>query len=138
MHKSELDSNERSSIPITVRQLEAIIRITESLAKLTLSSVATEAHVEEAIRLFMASTMNAVSQGSTLSEDVLKQAGKIEDELRKRLPIGWTTSVSTLRREMVTKREYTVAALDRALQVMARREAIQFKNQGAQIVRIGI
>ncbi|KAF3155444.1 minichromosome maintenance protein 5 [Orbilia oligospora] len=138
VHKSELDSNERSSIPITVRQLEAIIRITESLAKLTLSSVATEAHVEEAIRLFMASTMNAVSQGSTLSEDVLKQAGKIEDELRKRLPIGWTTSVATLRKEMVTRREYTVAALDRALQVMSRREAIQFKNQGAQIVRIGV
>ncbi|KAF3920250.1 hypothetical protein AA313_de0207718 [Arthrobotrys entomopaga] len=138
VHKTELDSNERSSIPITVRQLEAIIRITESLAKLTLSSVATEAHVDEAIRLFMASTMDAVSQGSTLSEDVLQQASKIEEELKKRLPIGWTTSLATLRREMVNRREYSVSALERALQVMARRESIQFKNQGAQIVRIGI
>ncbi|KAK6354717.1 minichromosome maintenance protein 5 [Orbilia brochopaga] len=138
VHKTELDSNERSSIPITVRQLEAIIRITESLAKLTLSSVATEAHVDEAIRLFMASTMDAVGQGSTLSEEVLGQAGKIEQELTKRLPIGWTTSLATLRKEMVNRKEYSVSALDRALQVMARREAIQFKNQGAQIVRIGI
>ncbi|KAF3933105.1 hypothetical protein ABW20_dc0110593 [Dactylellina cionopaga] len=138
VHKTELDSNERSSIPITVRQLEAIIRITESLAKLTLSTVATEAHVDEAIRLFMASTMDAVSQGSTLSDDVLKQANKIEDELRKRLPIGWTTSLATLRKEMVNKREYSVSALERALQTMARRESIQFKNQGAQIVRIGL
>ncbi|EWC47375.1 DNA replication licensing factor mcm5 [Drechslerella stenobrocha 248] len=138
VHKTELDSNERSSIPITVRQLEAIIRIAESLAKLTLSSVATEVHVDEAIRLFMASTMDAVSQGSTLSEEVLGQAGKIEQELSKRLPIGWTTSLATLRREMVTRKGLNASALDRALQVMARREAIQFKNQGAQIVRIGM
>lgn len=34
VHSAELSANARSSIPITVRQLEAIIRITESLAKL--------------------------------------------------------------------------------------------------------
>jgi DNA replicative helicase MCM subunit Mcm2 (Cdc46/Mcm family) len=34
-------------------QLEAIVRISESLAKLSLSPVATEAHVDEAIRLFL-------------------------------------------------------------------------------------
>ncbi|KAF3932726.1 hypothetical protein ABW19_dt0204663 [Dactylella cylindrospora] len=138
VHKTELDSNERSSIPITVRQLEAIIRITESLAKLTLSSVATEAHVEEAIRLFMASTMDAVGKGNSVSGELLDEINKIEVELRKRLPIGWTSSLATLRREMVNKRGYSVNALERALQVMARRETIQFKNQGAQVVRIGI
>ena len=44
-----MNANARSSIPITVRQLEAIIRITESLAKLSLSPVAGEKHVDEAI-----------------------------------------------------------------------------------------
>jgi DNA replicative helicase MCM subunit Mcm2 (Cdc46/Mcm family) len=44
-------------------QLEAIIRISESLAKMTLSHHATERHVDEAIRLFNASTMNAIQSG---------------------------------------------------------------------------
>jgi DNA replication licensing factor MCM5 len=43
--------------------LEAIIRISESLAKLTLSPIANEQHVEEAIRLFKYSTMDAVQSG---------------------------------------------------------------------------
>ena len=45
-------SSDASVIPITVRQLEAIVRIAESLAKMTLSREATVEHVEEAIRLF--------------------------------------------------------------------------------------
>jgi DNA replication licensing factor MCM5 len=43
--------------------LEAIIRISESLAKMTLSPVATEQHVDEALRLFKYSTMDAVQSG---------------------------------------------------------------------------
>jgi DNA replication licensing factor MCM5 len=39
------------AIPITVRQLEAIIRISESLAKTSLAPVATERHVEEAVQV---------------------------------------------------------------------------------------
>jgi len=59
----EQQSSERSSIPITIRQLEAIVRISESLAKITLSPVATEQHVDEAIRLFKVSTLDAVNAG---------------------------------------------------------------------------
>jgi DNA replication licensing factor MCM5 len=47
------------------RQLEAIIRITEALAKMTLSKIATEEHVDEAIRLFNRSTMDAVQSGES-------------------------------------------------------------------------
>ena len=61
MQQIERDNNERSSIPITVRQLEAIIRISESLAKLTLQPTVQEVHVDEAIRLFKLSTMDAVA-----------------------------------------------------------------------------
>jgi len=38
----EEENHERSSIPITIRQLEAIIRISEALAKMSLSPVASE------------------------------------------------------------------------------------------------
>ena len=44
-----------------MRQLEAIIRISESLAKLTLQPTVQEVHVDEAIRLFKLSTMDAVA-----------------------------------------------------------------------------
>ena len=52
------------SIPVTVRQLEAIIRITESLAKMQLNPVANKRHVEEAIRLFKVATVEAASSGN--------------------------------------------------------------------------
>lgn len=59
----EAEAKARSSIPITIRQLEAIIRISESLAKMSLSPVATEQHVDEAIRLFRVSTYAATRSG---------------------------------------------------------------------------
>lgn len=50
--QQEKSSDKRMTIPITVRQLEAIIRISESLAKMQLQPFATDEHVNEALRLF--------------------------------------------------------------------------------------
>lgn len=141
--QSERNNNARSSIPITVRQLEAIIRITESLAKLTLSPVAEEQHVDEAIRLFLASTMDAVSQGESAggmggNRDLMDEVSKVEEELRRRLPIGWSTSLATLRREFVQGRGYSEAALARALHVLQRRETVRLRNGGSQVYRSGV
>ncbi|KAM0435328.1 hypothetical protein ACHAPT_003422 [Fusarium lateritium] len=138
VHAAEMEANTRSSIPITVRQLEAIVRITESLAKLTLSPIATEAHVDEAIRLFLCSTMDAVNQGSNQgSRELNDEVNRLEAELKRRLPIGWSTSLSTLRREMVEGKGYSEQALNRALMVLQRRDTIMFRNQGAQVYRNG-
>lgn len=138
MHAAELEANTRSSIPITVRQLEAIVRITESLAKLALSPVATEEHVDEAIRLFLCSTMDAVNQGSNQgSRELNEEVSRIEAELKRRLPIGWSTSLATLRREMVEGKGFSEAALNRALMFLQRRDTIMFRNQGAQVYRNG-
>ncbi|MCJ1446672.1 MAG: minichromosome maintenance protein 5 [Stictis urceolatum] len=139
VHAAELSANARSSIPITVRQLEAIVRITESLAKLSLSPVATEGHVDEAIRLFLASTMDAVSQGEGQgTAEVLAEVGKVEEELRRRLPIGWSTSLATLKREFVDGRGYSEQALSRALVVLQRRETVQIRNGGTMVHRSGV
>ncbi|KAI1982405.1 minichromosome maintenance protein 5 [Ophidiomyces ophidiicola] len=138
VHKAELDANARSSIPITVRQLEAIIRITESLAKLSLSPIATETHVDEAVRLFLASTMDAAVHGEGhASKELMAEVGKVEDELKRRLPIGWSTSLATLRREFVDGRNYSEQALNRALVILQRRETLQFRSGGSQIYRNG-
>ncbi|KAK4105079.1 MCM-domain-containing protein [Parathielavia hyrcaniae] len=138
VHAAELEANTRSSIPITVRQLEAIVRITESLAKLALSPVATEDHVDEAIRLFLCSTMDAVNQGSNQgSSELNEEVSRVEAELKRRLPIGWSTSLATLRREMVEGKGFSEAALNRALMILQRRDTIMFRNQGAQVYRNG-
>lgn len=139
VHRAEMESSSRSSIPITVRQLEAIIRISESLAKLSLSPIATDAHVDEAIRLFLASTMDAITQGEGQgSKELMDSASKIEDELKRRLPIGWSTSLATLRRDFVDAKGYTEQALNRALVVLQRRDTIQIRSGGSQVYRNGV
>ena len=146
----EQDNDERSSIPITIRcvlpacrdvllliqimrrQLEAIIRISESLAKLTLSPVVQNHHVEEAIRLFKFSTMDAVSAGSVdgMSRGALnEEMNKIEKEIRRRLPIGWSTSYQSLVREFVTQQTFSSHALERTLFMLEKREIIRFSGQ---------
>ena len=99
-------SGEKSSIPITVRQLEAIIRIAESLAKLSLSPVANVQHVEEALQLFRASTLKAVSSGhlsivslivifvveGMIGAESTLEIERIEKEVKQRIPIGSSSS----------------------------------------------
>lgn len=65
----EKNLTKKASITITVRQLEAIVRIAESLAKMKLENFATEDHIEEAIRLFKVSTLEAASSGSLTGFD---------------------------------------------------------------------
>lgn len=148
--RAEADANQRSSIPITVRQLESLVRITEALAKLTLSPVATEDHVDEAIRLFLGSTMDAVlSQGGDASSgnpaaglsgnrELMDEIAKVEDEIRRRLPIGYTASIAQLRRDFVDTKGYSEQALNRALWALQKRESIQLRRGGAQVYRNGV
>lgn len=46
------------------RQLEAVVRIAESIAKMSLQPFATEGHIDEALRLFQISTLDAALSGS--------------------------------------------------------------------------
>jgi DNA replication licensing factor MCM5 len=124
-----LRADDKTELP---RQLEAIIRISESLAKLTLSSVVQTHHVDEAIRLFKFSTMDAVSAGSIdgLSRGELnEEMTRIEKELRRRLPVGWSTSYQSLVREFVTQQQYSSHALERTLFILEKREIIRFSGQ---------
>lgn len=137
----ERDNDERSSIPITVRQLEAIIRISESLAKVTLSTSVMPHHVDEAIRLFKFSTMDAVSAGTVegLTRSELNQEiDRIEKELRRRLPIGWSTSYQSLVREFVTQQGFSQHALERCLYVLEKREVVRFSGQKKVVHRTGV
>lgn len=95
--------------------------------------------MDEAIRLFLASTMDAVTQGEGQgSKELMDEVSKVEEELRRRLPIGWSTSLATLKREFVDGRGYSEQALNRALVVLQRRETVQIRNGGAQVHRSGV
>ncbi|KAG0140786.1 hypothetical protein CROQUDRAFT_83949 [Cronartium quercuum f. sp. fusiforme G11] len=136
----ERDNNERSSIPITIRQLEAIIRISESLAKLTLSPTVQDHHVEESIRLFKFSTMDAVQAGNIegISKGELQEEiAKVETEIRRRLPIGWSTSYASLVKEFVQQQGYSSHALERTLYILEKREVIRFTGQKRTVQRVG-
>ncbi|KAG0654141.1 minichromosome maintenance protein 5 [Rhodotorula mucilaginosa] len=139
----ERDNNERSSIPITVRQLEAIIRISESLAKIELRTEVTEAHVNEAIRLFRTSTMDAVQAGNVdglTKGELMEEVEAIEKELRQRnrLAVGRTLPYSSLRNFFVAQRGYTQHAFDRCLMVLERSDVLQFLQQRRLVRRIGV
>lgn len=137
----ERDNDERSSVPITVRQLEAMVRITESLAKITLSPRAGVHHVEEAMRLFKTSTMDAVAAGSVdgmTRAELQEEMERIERELKRRLPIGWSVPYATLVREFVTQQGYSQHALERCLYILEKREVVRFANQKKSVSRTGV
>jgi hypothetical protein len=99
---------------------------------MTLSPNVQNHHVEEAIRLFKFSTMDAVSAGSVdgMSRGELnEEMTRIEKELRRRLPVGWSTSYQSLVREFVTQQGYSNHALERTLFIMEKREVIRFSGQ---------
>lgn len=99
---------------------------------MTLSPTVQTHHVDEAIRLFKYSTMDAVSAGSVdgLSRGELnEEMGRIEKELRRRLPIGWSTSYQSLVKEFVTSQGYSSHALERTLFILEKREVVRFSGQ---------
>jgi DNA replication licensing factor MCM5 len=61
--KDQKIGRKTNGIPITVRQLEAIIRLSESIARMHLETNVTREHVEEAHRIFKISTLNAAASG---------------------------------------------------------------------------
>jgi DNA replication licensing factor MCM5 len=136
----ESASTERSSIPITVRQLEAIVRIAESLAKITLSPVAGEEHIDEAIRLFRVSTMQAVLSGHSLEgmtrPDLIRQVERIEKVIKERVAIGSTVSVKALVREMSGNKGFPEHAVLRCLDLMVKQEKMMFRSQQKLVVRV--
>ncbi|MCL4140610.1 UNVERIFIED_CONTAM: hypothetical protein GTU68_045512, partial [Idotea baltica] len=92
--EAESQADKRLSIPITVRQLEAIVRISESLAKMRLEPFANEADVDEALRLFQVSTLDAAMSGSLAgaegftTEEDQELLSRIEKQLKRRFAIG--------------------------------------------------
>jgi DNA replication licensing factor MCM5 len=99
------DGSDIPAVPVTVRQLEAMIRISESLAKMALQSTATEAHVRQALDLFRTSTMDAVRSGlmdvAVFTDEQRAEVHRVEEQIRRRVAIGSFVSERKLVDELV-------------------------------------
>ena len=135
-------------IPITVRQLEAIVRISEAYARMELSEHATKKHVEEAIRLFQVSTYRAAMHGGSDSgrgggpsvgliggSEFDRQVLSAEREVRLRVSSGSTVGKEQLM-AWVEGRGLTRVAVERALTNMKQRGEVDYFRMGRVVKRL--
>jgi len=139
--EAEIEADHKNSIPITVRQLEAIIRTAESLAKMELKPFASDTHVDEALRLFQVSTMDAAShghfagvEGFTSKEDQ-ELISQIETQLKRRLAIGSQISEHAIINDF-TRQKYPERIVRIVLATMLRKGELQHRMQRKVIYRV--
>merc|ERR1712141_180179 len=137
----EDETEKRLAIPITVRQLEAVVRIPESLAKMALQPFVTDANVEEALRIFQVSTLSAAhsgdlegAEGFTTEEDQ-ELIHRIEKQLKKRFPIGAQISQHSIVSDF-EKQKYPERQVQKVLATMIRRGELQHRMQRKMLYRI--
>lgn len=132
-------TGEGNAVPITVRQLEAIVRLSEALAKMSLSPHAREDHVAEAIRLFTVSSIEATNSGKVvidrLSDQARAEVENVETLIRRRLPIDSTIRVKLLESQLVKAFGITEVAIRRAISIMVQKEDLEFRHQRKTIYR---
>eukprot|EP00440_Ansanella_granifera_P024095 gb/GFBE01026172.1/.p1 GENE.gb/GFBE01026172.1/~~gb/GFBE01026172.1/.p1 ORF type:complete len:754 (+),score=245.46 gb/GFBE01026172.1/:1-2262(+) len=125
--------SERATIPITVRQLEAIVRIAESLAKMELREDADVSHVEEALRMFTVSTLDSANRDrngvgiDVLSEEEKKELLEAEEVVRRIIPRGGRRNKFQLESQLVSLGGVSEQMARRAVHLMTRRGELEEK-----------
>ena len=102
----EKKNKKGNDIPVTVRQLEAIIRLSEAIAKMSLSSTVTKNNVIEAHRLFQVSTLSAAGSNKIYripNEENAKEMLRIEEAIKRRLGIGQRIQTQRIIEELLSK-----------------------------------
>jgi DNA replication licensing factor MCM5 len=136
--QQEVEANgKRSVIPITVRQLEAIVRISESLAKMRLEPYATEEHVDEALRLFKVSTLDAAAVGrfedtEGMGTHTLSEFTEIETRIKGQFPLGSRVSEATI----LERIKFPTSAVRKVIAVMVRRGELEYRDQRKSLWRV--
>jgi DNA replication licensing factor MCM5 len=122
----------RGEIPITVRQLEAIIRISESLCKMELRDDVDITHVEEALRLFTQSTLDTANKdrGGVVGIDQLTpeqqdQLHQAMEQVRRLVPRGGRKNKFQLEQLLVTGGGIEERMARRAIHMMTTRGELQ-------------
>ena len=120
------------TVPITVRQLQSIIRIAESLAKMRLSITVTVDDAKEAIRLFKVSTFHSSQFGlkvGTVADDT------VMDSIRQMITIN--TSIPTqLLYVTLIKKNFVTETICHAIEQMVKQGELEFIFQRKFIKRL--
>ncbi|KAK5830170.1 hypothetical protein PVK06_013964 [Gossypium arboreum] len=138
MRQQANETGEAAAIPITAMQLEAIIRLNESLAKMKLSHVATESDVTEALRLFKVCTMDAACSGINqhihITPDMANDIKQAENQIKRRLGIGNHISERSLIDDL-TRMDMNESMVRRAILIMHQRGEVECQRERHIIVR---
>lgn len=135
---AQADNKARTAIPITIRQLEAVIRITESLAKMQLQPIATERHVDEALRLFNHSTMEAVQAGLVDGYDshgkFSNEVVKIEESIRRRIMPGTKVPLKSVKDDL-EREGFNSVAIEKAIDILVRKDLFSYTDRRMKLLR---
>lgn len=130
---------ESQVVPITIRQLEALVRLSESLAKMRLSAEATVSDVEEALRLFKVSTIAASKSnpaiGGALGAAITQDVARAEEFLKRRMGLRMTVNTKKILEEAHTQ-GYSNEAVKRGIMALISKQELQELNQGKMLRRI--
>ncbi|KAL4466071.1 hypothetical protein ABPG74_004308 [Tetrahymena malaccensis] len=131
-------SSKKHHIPITVRQLEAIIRLSESIAKIQLSEEVTDEHINKAHELFQNSTMNAIQNGKELGlelpQELQSLCFKIEESIRHTIPVNGRYDFTKIKDKLFSKFN-NARAIDYAFHKMIKDGELQQVEVNKFIVR---
>jgi DNA replication licensing factor MCM5 len=134
--ESERRGRAPRAVPITVRQLEAIIRISESAAKMRLSDIATDDDVQTAIHMFTVSTLRAAKMGDIeLEGDAGGAERTAEEMIRKRVQIYMVVPKQRLLSDL-SAQGIDMAVAQRALNAMVRQREFEEVAQGKKVKRL--
>nr|XP_043621263.1 DNA replication licensing factor MCM5 [Erigeron canadensis] len=139
MRRQANETGESTAVPITVRQLEAIVRLSESLAKMRLSNVANDNDVKEAINLFNNSTMDAAKSGLNqhinLTPEMANEIKQAEFQIKRRMGIGSHLSERRLIDDLTRTGKLNESIIRRALIIMHQRDEVEYKRERRVIIR---
>ena len=131
---------ERATIPITIRQLEALVRVTEAIARIHGSAIATEEHVHEAIRLFGISTIDSAKSGISgagllFSEEQQQEMDAIETQIKRRMAIGMTMSQKHIIAD-IAGMGFSENMVIKSLYMLEKQGVVQAVNERRSITRL--
>jgi DNA replication licensing factor MCM5 len=133
-------TEEHGVIPITVRQLEALVRITEAVAKSALRVEANSSDVQEAMRLFQVSTLTAAKSGiagvleSNMDADTRARVKRAEAKIAAKVPVGSSVATSRIK-DLLGREGVEDHIVNLALKTMERRDEITLVHERKTIRR---
>lgn len=130
------EKSDQPAVPITVRQLEALVRISESLARMALQEEVTPAHVARAQQLFEASTMDALTAGLVeVGQQQIQQYSAVMERIKQRIQIHGTISLQRLLEDMAAMGERE-SHVQRVLLALAARKDVELIRERRFVRRL--